>query len=141
MVDAITSSAYVGATKVEASNERGSMPNIHLRADNAQCVCAEGGGGRKDVASRPGSGPRERFEFEYARSYSVTSSGERIELYLDGDGRYCWHKKTVNNRERADGVKGYNDKEDRRANALAVHEELRADAAIYDMLDEEREKA
>jgi uncharacterized protein YegP (UPF0339 family) len=117
------------------------MPDIHLRADNGQCVCAEGGGGRQDVASRPGSGPRERFEVEYARSYSGTSSGERIELYLGGDGQYLWHKKTANNRERADGVEGYNDKEDCGAAALAVHDEPRADAAIYDMLAEEREKA
>jgi hypothetical protein len=117
------------------------MRDIHLRADNGQCVRAEGGGGRQDVASRPGSGSWERFEVEYVRSYSDASSGERIELYLGEDGQYCWHNKTANNRERADGVEGYHHKEDRGADALAVHDKPRADAAIYDMLDEEREKA
>ena len=58
------------------------MPDIHLRAENGQYVCAKGGGAR-------------------------ASSGERIEPYRDEDGQYYWHRKAANNRKRADGGEGH----------------------------------
>jgi hypothetical protein len=116
------------------------MPDIHLRVDNGQYVRAEGGGGREVVATRPGSGPWERFEVEYAFSYSDTSSGGRIEPYRDEDGQYYWHCKAANNRKRTHGGEGHHNKEYCRADALAARGEPRADVAIYDMLDEEEEE-
>ena len=50
-------------------------------------------------------------------------------------------QKAANNRKRADGGEGYHNKEDCRADALAVHGEPRADVAIYDILDEDEEEA
>ena len=52
------------------------MPEIHLRADNGQYVCAEGGGAREVAANRPVSGPWEGSEVEYAHSYGDASIGE-----------------------------------------------------------------
>ncbi len=40
------------------------MSDIHLRANNGQYVCAEGGGGREVVANRDARGPWETFTVE-----------------------------------------------------------------------------
>ena len=40
------------------------MADIHLRANNGQYVCAEGGGGREVVANRSARGAWETFELE-----------------------------------------------------------------------------
>jgi carbamate kinase len=40
------------------------MPDIHLRADNGQYVCAEGGGGREVVANRDRAQEWETFTLE-----------------------------------------------------------------------------
>jgi hypothetical protein len=40
------------------------MPDIHLRADNGQYVCAEGGGGREVVANRDRAQEWETFTVE-----------------------------------------------------------------------------
>jgi len=50
-------------------------------------------------------------------------------------------QKAANNRKCAAVGEGYHNKEDCRADALAVHGEPRADVAIYDMLDEDEEEA
>jgi hypothetical protein len=43
------------------------MADIHLRANNGQYVCAEGGGGGEVVANRDARGPWETFRVERVR--------------------------------------------------------------------------
>ena len=51
------------------------MSDIHLRANNGQYVCAEGGGGGEVVADRDALGPWETFRLGgQISSYSATFS-------------------------------------------------------------------
>ena len=59
------------------------MTGIHLRANNGQYVCAEGGGGREVVANRDARGPWETFTVERVRS------GDNIALRANNGQYVC----------------------------------------------------
>jgi hypothetical protein len=67
--------------------------------------------------------------------------GETVEAEALNVDRIYWHLKAANNQKRADSGEGYHNKEDCRADALAVRSEPRVAVAIYDMLDEDEEEA
>ena len=63
----------------------GSMPSIHLRANNGQYVCAEGGGGQELVANRNWAREWETFRLELIDG--EFRDGRHIALIAD-DGHY-----------------------------------------------------
>ena len=79
------------------------MPDIQLRADNGQYVCAEGGGGREVVANRDRAQEWETFTLELIDGRFRGDS--RIALRADNGQYVCAEggggREVVANRDRA----------------------------------------
>jgi carbamate kinase len=84
------------------------MPDIHLRADNGQYVCAEGGGGGEVVANRDRAQEWETFTVERVpgrRGRGNVRTGDSIALRADNGQYVCAEGggggEVVANRDRA----------------------------------------